>query len=574
MLLGKKSKSPVESEWAVILDRSPNELLKNRAMEKLSEAFSVSSDEAHELLENTPIILLDNLSFESAEKVRSFFSEAGVNCSLTKDTFTKRKCFRAVWPAEPRIGHLIGGSDSELLDDFDEPQVPEPSLPTLSGARDPSEYVPQTSFSDSSDEDEKRLRDLTLELQRENELLHTQLEKTEESVKDREQKRYGIEIERLQAERLRNEDLISSLRSENRALNSKIEEITQEVRMLSAARSEVEDLKRMLAEAQENSVAKSQFAELRVQLERLKTENLKFQSSVRLAQTEAKRYQTEWLETQKTLSQARAEMEDLKRMLAQAQESALSRPQVTELKTQLEHYRNEFTKAQSAIRAAQSETKQYQAEWVQARKALSEARTEAEEMKRALDQVQVDTSRIREEAERIRLEAENRLHTYTSEVEEWKRKANDWSASYFKVVKENEFLRAQQSEEMENLKERNQQISVQLEQAQKQIREFASQMEQQEIVQKRLKATTQLSEQESRLKSLVQKQQTLEGEIRLREEELKSVLSEQQLVEQDVVKSKQIQKHLIEQAKLKEKGRFTRPKGSGQNPGFIAPPMD
>ena len=46
MLLGKKTKAGIESEWAVILDRSPNEFLRNRAIEKLAETFSISQEEA------------------------------------------------------------------------------------------------------------------------------------------------------------------------------------------------------------------------------------------------------------------------------------------------------------------------------------------------------------------------------------------------------------------------------------------------------------------------------------------------------------------------------------------------
>jgi len=161
---------------------------------------------------------------------------------------------------------------------------------------------------------------------------------------------------------------------------------------------------------------------------------------------------------------------------------------------------------------------------------------------------------------------ESRLQTISSEVEEWKRKANDWSASYFKVVKENEFLRAHQTEELESLRVRNQQLSTQLEQAQRQNKDFVAKFEQQEIVQKRMKSVAEVAEHETKLKSLVQRQQTLEEEIRSREEEMKRILSDQEIVEQEIVKAKQAQKYLMEQIKMKEKSRLARPKGGSPYP--------
>src|SRR3989338_11496344 len=103
MLLGKKIKPSAVAVWAIILDRSQNEFSKNRAIEKLAEIFSLSSDEARDLVDNTPIILLDHLPFDLADKIRDSFAQANVNCTVTNDTFSKRKCFRAVWPAPPNL---------------------------------------------------------------------------------------------------------------------------------------------------------------------------------------------------------------------------------------------------------------------------------------------------------------------------------------------------------------------------------------------------------------------------------------------------------------------------------------
>ena len=89
------------------------------------------------------------------------------------------------------------------------------------------------------------------------------------------------------------------------------------------------------------------------------------------------------------------------------------------------------------------------------------------------------------------------------------------------------------------------------------------------LIQKRMKAASDMAEQESQLKILVHKQRTLEEEIRAREEDMKKVLVEQENVERAIMNAKQAQKYLMEQSKLKEKGRSGRPRivnpgGSGE----------
>lgn len=495
MLLKKKSDYSVESEWAVILDRSTNEFLKNRALNKLSQVFSLSSDEAKDLIDNTPIILLDHLPLNVAERIKTHFSQANINCSLANDTFTKRKCFRAVWPEQPNLAYFLDEASSDSNGDFDsvdnsnvEPTIPsETELPKFVSTQDAPKFI--------SDE-QNQLKELTADLRKENEMLRVQLEKAEGSVNEREQKQRDNELEKLHSERTQLKETVTRLGNENVSLTSKVEELERNIKKLKDSANV------------ESSSLKAQFTELRTQLEHFRAEYARAQSSVRLAQSEAKRFQAELNQTQMERSKARSEVEDLKRMLSQAQ---------------------------------------------------------------------ADSIQLKEEMEQAHLEIENRLQIQNTELEGWKRKANDWSASYFKVIKDNEVLRAHQSEELENLKVRNQQLSSQLEQAQKQIKDSVGQLEQQELIQKRMKAATELAEHEAQLKILVQRQQTLETEIRLHEEEMKKVLLEQEAIEQEIVKAKQAQKYLIEQSKIREKSRFSRPKiaspdiSSHQDAGSLPP---
>ena len=469
MLLGKKARYSVGSDWAVILDRSTNEFAKNRAIDKLSQAFNLSLDEAKDLTENTPIVLLDKLSLDLAEKIKDYFAQSNVDCSLTNDTFTKRKCFRAIWPGQPDLGRMIG--------DDTETNESEIYIPTSKGI-------------------EEELNDLTLDLQKENQLLQSELQRVEskstsESIGETGSKQVNQNEEALKLERDRFEEAMNHAKSESQVLLNKISELELNLK----------------------------------NLKQLSEKEVKFQ--------------------------------------------------FTELKTQLDHYRSEYTRVQNTVKLAQTEAKQFQTDLIQTQKSLSQARAEIEDLKRMLNQMQSDSVKLKEEAEQIRREVENRLYEQGAELEEWKRKANDWSTNYFKVIKENEFLRSHQSEELESVKVRNQQLTAQLEQAQKQIRESVVQLEQQELIQKRMKAVSEMAEQEAQLKILVHKQKALEEEIRAREEEMKKILLDQEAVERSIMNARQAQKYLMEQSKLKGKPRIGRPKivnpSIFQEPGSQSP---
>ncbi|HTL47478.1 MAG TPA: hypothetical protein VL688_05385 [Verrucomicrobiae bacterium] len=72
----------------------------------ISEVFSLSPEEASDLVSNTPIILLDNLTRSLAAKVKEYFRGAGAEIILTNDIFYKRKCYRTVWPDPPNLSFL------------------------------------------------------------------------------------------------------------------------------------------------------------------------------------------------------------------------------------------------------------------------------------------------------------------------------------------------------------------------------------------------------------------------------------------------------------------------------------
>jgi|GEM_PF-2430948 len=106
MLLGNKKKQGEEQNWSIVLSHLPNEIDKKRISRRISEIFSLSKEEASDLVSNTPIILLDNLTQLDAAKIREFFRTEGADVVMTNDIFFKRKCYRTVWPEPPNLGFL------------------------------------------------------------------------------------------------------------------------------------------------------------------------------------------------------------------------------------------------------------------------------------------------------------------------------------------------------------------------------------------------------------------------------------------------------------------------------------
>jgi golgin subfamily A member 4 len=603
MLLGRKSKQDSKVKWAVVLDRVPNEISRSRTIHKLSKAFSLSIDEAGELVDNTPLILLDELTHEVAAKVKEQFARGHVGCFLTSDTLTKRKCFRAVWPVTPKISTLVGEEEAkeeptpsftaqseQVQNQKIEQKINdvlqrsrEESIP-VAPTKEPSKQrfnLPKTD-GDAKPKSQHKLDSLTAELRKENETLKSRVERADREAKILEQKQSAKQAAETQKDRARYEGERDSYASKvhklERELNARAEEVGKfEMererfdRDVSAKKEEV------VALASKVEILGKQVHDTQVLLDKHKADRLKIDESLKVKSNENASLIAKVRELERNIKQRDVTLEN--EVVEEARQS------VEVVKRQLDHFRAEYDRAQSLLRNAQAESKQlqveatevqealrttrvetahYHSEWTEAQKNLSQIRSENEDLKRSLVEVQTISAQHRESLDQKKSELAERIQRHGTELEEWKRKANDWSSSYTQVIKENEFLRTRQGEELESLRTRNQELSGQLEQAQKQIRGFANQLEQQEIIQKRMKATNELNEHEAKLKTLVRKQQKLEKEIHEKEEELKVSLGDQEVMEREIVKTKQVQKYLLEQSKIKDRQRPGRSKGTGK----------
>lgn len=108
MSIHAKTMRDNEEAWCVILSLVRSEFVKNRVVEKLSQTFSISEEEAFQLVESAPVVLLEDLPFEVAQKVKFYFEESGLELHVTNNPLEKRKCFKTVWADQPRLNFLDG----------------------------------------------------------------------------------------------------------------------------------------------------------------------------------------------------------------------------------------------------------------------------------------------------------------------------------------------------------------------------------------------------------------------------------------------------------------------------------
>lgn len=127
----------------MILSPVKGELAKSQTTDKLSQFFSISSEESAQLVESAPVILLEDMPYETAQKAKHYLDESGVEIILTNNSLQKRKCFKTVWPEEPRLNYVA-------FEQHFEPQTPR------------KEYVPQEPVAQARREERPKAGDSIL----------------------------------------------------------------------------------------------------------------------------------------------------------------------------------------------------------------------------------------------------------------------------------------------------------------------------------------------------------------------------------------------------------------------------
>lgn len=117
MLLGNKKKSKNQNSqrnWCLIINPLKSDIDRNKIAKKIEATFNLSFTESLDLVANTPIILLDNLPYETAIKAKKHFQEIGTELVVSNDNFLKRRCYKTVWPEPPSLSFLLGLKESDV----------------------------------------------------------------------------------------------------------------------------------------------------------------------------------------------------------------------------------------------------------------------------------------------------------------------------------------------------------------------------------------------------------------------------------------------------------------------------
>src|SRR3989338_1672223 len=566
-LLTRKAKSKNEPDWAIILERVPSYFSKQNVIKLISEVFPLSLEDSKDLVESTPIVLLDQLSFEIAEQIRRHFEGRDVSCAVTKDAILKRKCYRAVWPTTPNLSSIMNQVAHKETVDVADPIIPDvpatgslssaaEKLEELSGINKISQLPNHVEDIPNDMEEKKQLRQLTLDLQRENETLRNEVDRSKASMRDDRRENLSEQIKNLKSEKIKIDETLKLSREEKTSLSIQNQGLQKKIESLET------ELKQTALLAGESKKCADSQTEMEKGHSETEEERQRYADMIQNLQNEFGRSKQDVSRLNADKQFLVTQIGSLEAKIKNLESERAHNPQVTDqeyqtLRVEAEQYKQKYLQIADELRAIQNETKQIRSEYAQTQKGLSESRLETEELKRMLEQAQAEGARLEQELDGFREKMESRLQDKNLELEEWKRKANEWSMNHASLLRESEQTSRQLTEELESFRVRNQQLTNQLEQLQRQNRDFVSQLEQQELVQKRMKMTADIAEKEMRLKELTQKQRQIEEDVRFQESTLKEVVSEQSLLENEMIKMKQPQKYMIEQAKKREKGRIS-----------------
>ncbi|MBI4387643.1 MAG: hypothetical protein HY582_01200 [Candidatus Omnitrophica bacterium] len=570
MFFGKKTVTETKEQFALVLNPVRGELAKSRMIERMIQVFPLTLDEASDLVENTPIILLEGLEAETGEQVKQYFSHAGADLVLTDDSTFKRRCFRAIWPSPPKFDFLQVKEGAEPYNDAAPTNGKEKNeflnghfktQPEHSSVQfDRTPVMPAPRPESAPKEKETRLPDFSPS---------NPSTTHRETVMNQGFEKRSEEIESpSQANESWNKDHLHKieLTTNNAIQEEKIAYLTNEKDKLHALvlklQKENDELKTEHLKALQ---FKKDLEELRKSLSGLEAERVRLSEEVKTHQLEESALLDKLRELEANRLTFVKEKENEIRLLEERfqrsetsfrEDRVKAEAQISELKGTVQSQKLEVDNARDKLKIAQEELKTVETELKRFRNEEAVLRAENQELKRLFAQSQQVTMAQKREFETTQSRLEEKVIETTSELESWRRKSEEWSTLHSKLVREIEGLRQKYANEVESVTARSRELQAQLEIAQRQVREFASVVEQQDMVNKRNRIAVELSDKEAKLKELALRQEMLANDLRDREQILGTIAAERQTIEKEILKDRQAQKYLVEQLKLKEKNRI------------------
>lgn len=121
-------------DWGVVFQSVPSKN-KREIVKRLEEIFEIEKRDAEQILANLPLILVDNLSFGLATRIKKFFQKIGATVETTNHEMIKKNCFQVFWPQTPDLSFFMksemGAAEPPARDrkNSGEPEPPSPVLP-------------------------------------------------------------------------------------------------------------------------------------------------------------------------------------------------------------------------------------------------------------------------------------------------------------------------------------------------------------------------------------------------------------------------------------------------------------
>ncbi|MFA5159400.1 MAG: hypothetical protein WC484_02725 [Candidatus Omnitrophota bacterium] len=469
-----------------------SELERNRIAREIAKAFCLSVNEAFDLVRNTPIILMDNLSHTIALQVKQYFQNFQTDIVVSNDSLLKRQCYRTVWPTPPNLAFLH--------------QLESPTLPSQKNATkklnhdeiilEIRSWVQPDEVSSARDSSAKNGgagqngRHFRNILEEEREKLLKEGVALKESVGQ-----LRKALEKVQAEALEKERTMQASESAKKQKE-------KETQILQTLLNRVEEKYKLLYE---------EFRQTRQHFEE------KFRSEGHKAEE----------------------------LLKQIDERDLTHKELLQEKQAL---LKSFHVVKNDLRRTKDEQEQTRHGW---ERQTAQLRRELENQKTLVGGFHAKIKNL-EEGKKIVQSSETRL---IQELELQVQQAKRWEQRSSEFEKEIRQLRRSFEDQQKSWQVRLAQLEARemdLDNARKQIRQLHAEMDQHETVQKKAQLHEQLVAKEVRLKQVVKQQEKIESEIRDREEDMRKLLAEQETIEREVIEAKQIQRLSIE--KIKHEG--------------------
>lgn len=534
MLLGnRKEQQTHEQNWCVVLNTIDSEITKKKVARKMSEVFTLSGEEATDLVNNTPIILLDNLSRSIANKVKQYFSAVTRDMLLTNDVLRKRKYYRTVWPEQPNLSFLHNWEPEAAVKTSDEKLNAEEALDELRTAKEEpkkeeapkaEEVAPaplpvsskQVEIPRQVQEELESLRVKTFDAQKLIDTLQNEKEELKTRIAEAEKNQNGHseesvpseEVEKLRALLKQSNDRYDVLKEEFRETRELFEERIKQV----AADSQ----------GQVGAEQESQITELQKELEALRNENKAMKFGV--AQKEEQ------------YAQALKELDSLRQL--QESEASQSSADIEEWRTQL----------------AQADQKISMLEKVNAdmEKAFEEKTAQADDWRAKYRAIQEELDKINDtyndlvkyknQNEQRRLDLENSRSQMIQSLDRYKAKAIRFESQAQSLEKEVETLKEAYSTQekivqtnLRHLDMKEEELASLKEKYQKALDEQKNK----EDAKRRELLEQRLSDKEIRLRELIKHQQKMEAQIRAQEEEMRAILKDQESIEKDLLSGRE-----------------------------------